>query len=250
MERAAVILAAGKGTRMPSDIPKVMHDIGGRPMVLHVIDTIRRVCGNQIYLVVGYMAEKVVAAVEADAGSRDGVRFVYQRQQLGTGHAVLQCEDALAGFDGTVIVLNGDVPCLRWETIRAFVEYHGAERAAATVLTAKIDNPSGYGRIVKDADGSLLGIVEEKDATDREKRINEINSGLFCFDKRRLFDALKATDRDNAQSEYYLTDVIGVLKERGETVRAFCVDDPMEVSGVNTEAELDTVRRYFEGLTR
>jgi bifunctional UDP-N-acetylglucosamine pyrophosphorylase/glucosamine-1-phosphate N-acetyltransferase len=247
MERAAVILAAGKGTRMPSNRPKVMHEIGGRPMVLHVIDTIRDIWGERIYLVVGYMAEKVVEAVKQDDGPHRGVEFVYQREQLGTGHAVLQCEDAMADFDGTVIVLNGDVPCLRARTIERFAQYHDAENAAGTVLTAMVDDATGYGRIVRDADGSLLRIVEEKDASDDEKRIQEINSGLFCFNKRALFEALRTTDRDNAQNEYYLTDVIDVLKRRGEGVRAFCVDDPREVSGVNTEEELDAVRRYFKG---
>jgi bifunctional N-acetylglucosamine-1-phosphate-uridyltransferase/glucosamine-1-phosphate-acetyltransferase GlmU-like protein len=162
---------------------------------------------------------------------------------------VLQCEEALEGFSGTVIVLNGDVPCLRAETVAGFVDFHQSEGAAATVLTAELDNPTGYGRIVRDDDGSLRGIVEEKDASDDVKRIREINSGLFCFDKTLLFEALKATRTDNAQKEYYLTDVIGVLRGRGEKVVAYCVEDPWEVSGVNTEQELNAVRSYFEGLS-
>jgi len=249
MQRAAVILAAGKGTRMPSDIPKVMHKIGGRPMVLHVIDTIRRVCDGGIYIVVGYMAEQVVEAVEQDTSRPvDGaVEFVYQHEQLGTGHAVLQCKNALKDFDGTVVVLNGDVPGLRAETIEEFAGYHDAEKAAATVLTAKVRNPKGYGRIVRGEDKALMKIVEEKDASEAEKKIDEINSGLFCFDKSELFGALSSTDRDNAQNEYYLTDVIGVLSQQGKRVRAFCVDDAREVSGVNTVEELEAVRRFLEG---
>ncbi|UCG52438.1 MAG: NTP transferase domain-containing protein [Candidatus Latescibacterota bacterium] len=245
MKRAAVILAAGKGTRMPADKPKVMHEIEGKPMVIHVIDAIRGVFGSDIYVVVGYMAEQVVAACH-----NEDVEFVYQREQLGTGHAVLQCEDALRDITGTVAVLNGDVPCLRTRTIEGFLDYHDSEAAAATVLTAVLENPTGYGRIVRAPDDSLLKIVEQKDATSAEKKICEINSGLFCFDKSPLFDALKSTDRDNAQNEYYLTDVIGVLKSRGEPVRAYCVADPREVSGVNTEEELAAVRSYFEGLKR
>lgn len=243
MDSAAVILAAGKGTRMPvSDLPKVMHEVHGKPMVVRVSDTMSDICGDRIYVVVGYKAEKIVETMS-------GVEFVYQHEQLGTGHAVLQCEEALKGFEGTVIVLNGDVPCLRPETVRGFAEYHQSEGAAATVLTAELEIPAGYGRIVKDVDGSLLGIVEEKDASDEIKRIREINSGLFCFDKTLLFEALKNTGRDNAQKEYYLTDVIAVLRDRGEKVRTYRVDDPWEVSGVNNEEELNAVRSYFEGLS-
>jgi bifunctional UDP-N-acetylglucosamine pyrophosphorylase/glucosamine-1-phosphate N-acetyltransferase len=242
LERAAVILAAGKGTRMPTaDVPKVMHAVADKPMVAHVVDAVRPLCGDRIYVVVGYKAEQVL---EALAGSR--AQFVYQREQLGTGHAVLQCAKALEGFSGTVIVLNGDVPCLRSRTIEDFASYHDAEGAAATVLTAELADPTGYGRIVRDTDGSLARIVEEKDAGERERAIREINSGLFCFDKRKLFDALSATNRNNAQGEYYLTDVIGVLKQLGEPVRAHRAVDPREVAGVNTAEELAAVREYFE----
>jgi len=246
MERAAVILAAGKGTRMPAaDKPKVMHEVSGRPMVAHVVDAIRGICGERVYLVVGYKADDVVS-VFCDSG----VEFVHQREQLGTGHAVLQCEKVLGDFLGTVIVLNGDVPCLRPETVERFADYHDSAAAAATVLTANLEDPTGYGRIVRDGDESLSGIVEEKDATAAQRKIREINSGLFCFDKTRLFDALQSTNRDNAQNEYYLTDVIGVLKNAGQRVRAFCVDDAWEVSGVNTEEELVAVRTYFKGISK
>jgi bifunctional UDP-N-acetylglucosamine pyrophosphorylase/glucosamine-1-phosphate N-acetyltransferase len=243
LKRAAVILAAGKGTRMPaSDFPKVMHRVKGKPMVAHVVEAIRPVCGERIFLVVGYRAETVVSTFR-DAG----VRFVYQNEQLGTGHAVIQCREALEGYSGTVIVLNGDVPCLRTATIEEFARYHDEAGAAGTVLTAVVADPKGYGRIVRARDGSLLAIVEEKDAGEEERRIREINSGLFCFDKDKLFEALAATGRNNAQNEYYLTDVIGVLKRRGEIVCAFQAEDPWEVSGVNTEMELEAVRTYLEG---
>jgi bifunctional UDP-N-acetylglucosamine pyrophosphorylase/glucosamine-1-phosphate N-acetyltransferase len=245
VERAAVILAAGKGTRMPeSDLPKVMHEVKGKPMVSHVVAAVKPVCGERIYVVVGYKAEQVVNALK-----NAGVGFVRQNEQLGTGHAVTQCEEALRGFSGTVLVLNGDVPCLRTTTIEEFARYHDGERSAATVLTAEVEDPKGYGRILRAADGSLVAIVEEKDADDAEKRIREINSGLFCFDKEKLFEALAATTRDNVQGEYYLTDVIGVLREKGEPVRAYRVADPREVSGVNTENELRTAREYFEELS-
>lgn len=238
----AVILAAGKGTRMPAgDIPKVMHPVAGRPMVAHVVDAVRPVCDGRIYVVVGYKAEQVRESL-----AETGVEFVYQREQLGTGHAVVQCAPALDGFSGTVIVLNGDVPCLRSRTVEEFVSYHVAEDAAATVLTAVVASPTGYGRIIRDPDGSLARIVEEKDADERERAIDEINSGLFCFDKVKLFDALAATNRKNAQREFYLTDVIGVLKKRGERVRAHRAADAWEVAGVNTADELAAAREYFE----
>jgi len=245
VKRAAVILAAGKGTRMPaSDLPKVMHEVKGKPMVSHVVEAVRPVCADRIYVVVGYKAEQVVGALRDE-----GVGFVHQTEQLGTGHAVIQCEEVLRGFSGTVLVLNGDVPCLRTKTIEDFVRYHDRERSAATVLTAAVENPKGYGRIVRASDESLDAIVEEKDAGDAQKRIREINSGLFCFEKEKLFEALAATTRDNVQREYYLTDVIGVLKRRGERVCAYRAADPREVSGVNTEEELRAVRTYFEELS-
>jgi bifunctional UDP-N-acetylglucosamine pyrophosphorylase/glucosamine-1-phosphate N-acetyltransferase len=242
MKSAAIVLAAGKGTRMTSDIPKVLHDIEGRPMVSYVIDTIRAVCSDGIYIVVGYLADDVIRALDGT-----GVEFVLQKEQLGTGHAVLQAGEALAGFEGTVLVLNGDVPCLRTETVRRFVDYHRSEGAAATVLSAELDDPTGYGRIVRGDGGDLLAIVEQKDADEATKRIREINSGLFCFDKELLFDALAATGRDNAQNEYYLTDTIELLRSMGKPVRAFCVDDSQEVAGVNTDAELEGIRSYIKG---
>lgn len=242
MSMAAIILAAGKGTRMSSDRPKVLHTVQGRPMLSHVIDAVRDLCDDRIYVVVGYKAGDVEEACRGD-----GVHFVLQEEQLGTGHAVMQCEPALSGFAGTVIVLNGDVPCLRPETIRQFSDYHHREGAAVTVLSARLEDPFGYGRIVRDDDGALLAIVEQKDADDTVRGINEVNSGLFCFDKEKLFRALGATGRNNAQNEYYLTDVISVLNNDGEVVRAHCVDDSSEITGVNTDEELEMVRRRMGG---
>lgn len=242
MSVAAIVLAAGKGTRMTADLPKVLHEVGGRPMVSFVIDAIRPLAGDRVYVVVGYKADEVKRAC-SDAR----VHFVMQEEQLGTGHAVMQCEQPLAGFDGTVIVLNGDVPCLTENTIRKFVEFHDGEQAAATVLTAVLDDATGYGRIIKDGDGALQGIVEDKDADGKTQKIREINSGLFCFERKKLFDALKSLDRDNAQGEYYLTDVISALRRNGDRVFAYRVDDAREVAGVNTDGELDAVREYMQG---
>jgi len=242
VERAAVILAAGKGTRMSSDIPKVLHDVEGKPLVGYVIDAIRPLCGDRIYVVVGYRSESVR---EALAG--ENVQFVTQEQQLGTGHAVQQCEGVLRDFSGTVAVLNGDVPCLPTDTVRRFMDYHDSEEASATVLSAVFEDPTGYGRIVRDGEGRLEAIVEQKDADDKQKAIKEINSGLFCFDHDKLFEALSETRSDNAQSEYYLTDVIAILRGRGEKVLAHQVQDVRDVAGVNTDEELEEIRRHIRG---
>jgi bifunctional UDP-N-acetylglucosamine pyrophosphorylase/glucosamine-1-phosphate N-acetyltransferase len=239
---AAVILAAGQGKRMNSDLPKVLHTIGGRPMVLHVIDAVRALGAERVIVVTGYCAEQVEAAC---AGA--GVVFARQSEQLGTGHAVMQVQPHLASFAGTVVVLNGDVPALRADTIRRFIEHHRTSRAAATVLTAVLDDPSGYGRIVRDATGNLQRIVEHRDAAASELAIREINSGLFCFESAALFSALGRVTRRNAQNEYYLTDVIGLMKAEGQAVAAYCVEDAREVSGVNNLDELDAVRRLVGG---
>jgi UDP-N-acetylglucosamine diphosphorylase/glucosamine-1-phosphate N-acetyltransferase len=236
---AAVILAAGQGKRMQSDLPKVLHAVGGRPMVLHVIDAVKAVAAAPVVVVTGYQAERVEAAC---AGA--GVEFVRQHEQLGTGHAVMQAEPLLAGREGTVVVLNGDVPGLRPKTIRSFIDHHDHERSVATVLTAMLDDPSGYGRIVRDARGQLLRIVEERDATQDERAIREINSGLFCFSIPELFSALTRVTRRNAQNEYYITDVIGLLAGEGKRVAAWCIEDAREVAGVNNPDELDAVRRF------
>jgi len=241
---AAVILAAGQGKRMMSDLPKVLHTIGGRPMVLHVIDAVRAIGAERVIVVTGYQAERVEAAC---AGS--GAVFARQEEQLGTGHAVMQAEPLLAGFTGTVVVLNGDVPGLRSETIRRFIAHHREREAAATVLTATIDDPTGYGRIVRDVNGGLARIVEHRDAVPAELAIREINSGLFCFEARDLFAALRRVTRRNAQNEYYLTDVIELLHAEGRAVAAYRAEDAREVSGVNNLDELEAVRRFVGGAS-
>ncbi len=239
---AAVILAAGQGKRMRSDLPKVLHEIDGRPMVLFVIDAVKRLGPEYLVVVTGYQAQLVEAAC---AGA--GVRFARQEQQLGTGHAVMQALPLLTDFDGTIVVLNGDVPALKPETIRRFIDFHRESGVAATVLTARLNDPSGYGRIVREASGQLARIVEHKDATDDERAIDEINSGLFCFEAGDLRATIARVGRGNAQNEYYLTDVIGLLAASGRPVGAYCVEDAREVAGVNDLGELDAVRRFVGG---
>jgi UDP-N-acetylglucosamine diphosphorylase/glucosamine-1-phosphate N-acetyltransferase len=234
-----VILAAGMGKRMQSDLPKVLHYVGGRPMLLHVIDAVNAIGASPVVVITGYQAARVEAA-----SANSGVMFARQEQQLGTGHAVMQAAAALSGHARTIVVLNGDVPGLRPATIRAFIDYHEHERAAATVLTAVLEDASGYGRIVRDAQNHLLRIVEEKDATPEERAIREINSGLFCFEAPELFPALKRVTRRNAQNEYYITDVIELLAAEGKRVAAWRIEDAREVAGVNNPDELDAVRRF------
>lgn len=239
---AVIVLAAGQGKRMNSDLPKVLHTIFGRPMILHVVDAVKALSPARIVVVTGYQAESVEAAC---AGT--GVEFARQNEQLGTGHAVMQAAPILAGWTGTILVLNGDVPGLKAETMRGFIDRHRARGRAATVLTAVLDDPTGYGRIVRGPDGELERIVEHRDATPAEREIAEINSGLFCFEASDLFPALERVTRRNAQNEYYLTDVIGLLRSEGRPVGAFRVDDAREVAGVNNVEELEAVRRFVGG---
>ncbi len=236
---AVVILAAGQGKRMNSDLPKVLHPIAGRPLVLHVIDAVKSLSPGRVVVVTGYRAESVEAACH-DAG----VEFVRQNQQLGTGHAVMQTAPGLESWPGSVLVLNGDVPGLTPETIRRFLDYHRDSQGAATVLTADLADPTGYGRIVRDASGALERIVEHRDATPDQLAIHEINSGLFCFEAPELFGALRRVTRGNSQNEYYLTDVIGLLRAEGRPVAAWKVEDAREVAGVNNAEELEAVRRF------
>jgi UDP-N-acetylglucosamine diphosphorylase/glucosamine-1-phosphate N-acetyltransferase len=236
---AFVILAAGQGKRMHSDLPKVLHPIGGRPMIRHVIERVHEVGPGRVVVVTGYQAARVEEACR-DAG----VEFARQPEQLGTGHAVMQTEPLLGAWDGSIVVLNGDVPGLRAATITAFIDHHRRSGAVATVLTAELEDPAGYGRIVRDARGGLERIVEHRDATPAERAIREINSGLFCFEARELFAALGRVTRRNAQNEYYLTDVVGLLHAEGRPVSAWRVADPREVAGVNNPDELEAVRRF------
>ncbi|OPL13947.1 MAG: hypothetical protein AVO39_02820 [delta proteobacterium MLS_D] len=233
---AAVILAAGKGTRMRSESAKVLHCLGGRPMVLLPVEAARAVGAETIVLVVGHQADKVRETVEKQTGD---VLFVLQRRQLGTGHAVLQARRALKEFSGTVMILCGDVPLLTKETLKAFLDNHRRGGAPVTVLTSHPPDPSGYGRVVRDAEGHVTGIVEEADTGDAEKKIGEINTGIYCVESAFLFDALGSVGVDNAQKEYYLTDIVGEAARRGLAVRAYELADHREAMGINTPEQLD-----------
>jgi len=239
----ALILAAGQGKRMRSDRIKLLHVVGGAPMVAHVARAAAALKPDLLAAVVGNQAEDVTAALSAEGVSGRGIRFVVQAQQLGTAHAVLQAEllvDARssAGERSDLFILNGDVPLIRPDTLRALLRHHRRTGAAATVLTTRVDDPSGYGRIVREATGSFMRIVEQRDATASEKEIDEINAGLYVADASVLFPALKRIGRDNVQEEYYLPDLFPILREDGLGVEAFVHDDPQEVLGVNDREEL------------
>ena len=247
---AVVILAAGQGTRMKSDTPKMLHGIGGRTMLEHALYAAHGVDPQEIVAVVGHQRDKVTRAIAEWVGDQvegslpHGVGIAHQEEQNGTGHAV-QCaldDVTLQEFEGTVLVTTSDVPLLDADTLAALLEEHNRKpRAAVTVLTSTADNPHGYGRIIRNSDGEVLRIVEEKDATDEERKVTEVNSGVYAFDAATLRHALTQLNTDNAQGELYLTDVIGIAREADRSVRGHRLDDAMVVAGVNDRVQLATL---------
>jgi UDP-N-acetylglucosamine diphosphorylase/glucosamine-1-phosphate N-acetyltransferase len=240
MKPAAIILAAGKGKRMKSDLPKVLHHLGGKPMVEYVIHTAKAAGAGRIILVIGHKWEQTQGYLE-----NLKVEFAIQREQLGTGHAVLQAKEPLFDFDGDVFILCGDVPLLKENTLRDILEEHKRYKAAATVLTAILEDPSGYGRIIRDEKGAVQEIVEDKDASADQKRVREINTGTFCFDKKSLFSVLDKITNFNRQGEYYLTDTLKLLLEMKLPVRAVVASDPSETMGVNSPEELEAAEKIL-----
>lgn len=239
-EKYAVILAAGQGTRMKSKLYKVLHPVCGKAMVDHVLTQLERVGIDQIVTVVGHGADQVKQLL----GGR--TTYALQAEQLGTGHAVMQAEDVLGQKDGITLVTCGDTPLFTAETFKQLFAYHEQQGAAATVLTAHTDQPFGYGRIIRDAAGTVAKIVEQKDATPEEAAVQEINTGVYCFNNQELFAALHQLSNDNAQGEYYLTDVIGILKQAGKQVGAFQMDDFTESMGVNDRVALANATRVMQ----
>jgi bifunctional UDP-N-acetylglucosamine pyrophosphorylase/glucosamine-1-phosphate N-acetyltransferase len=241
-----VILAAGKGTRMKSALPKVLHPLAGLPIIEHVLRTARHLHAASTVLVVGHGADEVRGALSHDSQ----LQFVIQSPQLGTGHALLQAESLLAGRSGTVLLLYGDVPLLQAGTLERLLERHRNTRAAATILTAELDDPYGYGRIVRDPGGHVTRIVEERDASGEERAIREINSGIYALSLRGLFDALRGLATDNAQGEYYLTDLVATYRRQGLSVETLRVDDASELRGVNSRVDLAELGRVVLDRTR
>lgn len=247
-----LILAAGQGTRMRSRTAKVLHKLDGRPLIAHVCRTAAALSPRHIYVIVGHQAETVKAAVREEIGP-EGALFITQTEQRGTGHAVMVARDALADAGSTLLVLSGDVPLVRAEpTLGALVHQHRTHRgrgAACTLLTVRVDDPSGYGRIMRDAENRFERIVEQKDATPEERQINEINAGIYCFETRTLFPAIERVRPTNAQGEYYLTDVPSILRADGEDVSVYLHKDAREVSGINTRVELAEFERIIRSRT-
>lgn len=246
---AVIIMAAGQGKRMNNpDLSKVMHPLNGRPLIEHVVRLAERLRPARIVTIVGHCREQVIDHLARIAPA---VRIAVQAEQLGTGHAIMQTRTQFADFDGDIVVLSGDAPLTRTSTLETAIERHRRSGCAVTVLTAVLDDATGYGRILRDEDGHILSIVEHKDATDDERAIREINSGIYVFRARPLFEALSRITNDNAQGEYYLTDVFGLFRRDGQSMLAHVVDDENEIRGVNTIAQLEEMegihRRMFGG---
>ena len=239
-ETIAVMLAAGKGTRMKSNKSKLVHKIYGKELIKRVVETTKKAGVNDIVAVVGYLKEQVKDVL------KDDVKYVVQEEMLGTGHAVMQAAKYLKGKKGKVLILNGDVPILRPETIEKILNKSRENKEYATLLSAIYDNPTGYGRIIRDEGGNVKGIVEEKDATDEQKKLQEINAGVYCFDIQELLKALKELQPNNAQGEYYLTDVIKIMNDKGLRTGALIVKDNKEILGVNDRIQLETVTKILQ----
>jgi UDP-N-acetylglucosamine diphosphorylase/glucosamine-1-phosphate N-acetyltransferase len=240
-QRAAIILAAGKGKRMRSDLPKVLHEIHGRPMIRILLDRLTRIGFDRLVVVVGHKAEAVERVL-----SHYPVTLVRQEKQLGTAHAVKMTRGELADFEGITLVAAGDVPFLSERSIERLFETHIRNGAVATCLSAIFEDPTGYGRIIRDGHSDRLkAIVEHKDASPEQRAIHEINTGTFCFDNKLLFEAIEEIGCDNAQGEYYLTDAVEILHRRGLPVAVVTAENPDEVRGVNSVDQLKTLEARF-----
>lgn len=237
--RYAIILAAGQGTRMKSKLYKVLHPVCGKPMVQHVIDQVNQLQIEDIVTVIGHGAEKV----QEQLG--DSCKYALQEQQLGTAHAVMQAESVLSAKSGTTLVICGDTPLIKAETMKELIALHEQSQAKATILTAYADNPAGYGRVLRGEGGLVEKIVEHKDASEEERYVKEINTGTYCFDNQALFSALKKVSNENVQGEYYLPDVIEILKEEGEVVTAFQSSEFEETLGVNDRVALSQAEQIL-----
>lgn len=240
---AVIILAAGRGKRMNVSLPKVLHPVGGKPMLLHVVRTAKDLKPYKIVIIVGKEIEQVMKAL-----NDEDVTLVHQKERLGTGHAVLQARKEFAGFDGKILVLSGDVPLLSQMTLDKLLNKHYVSNVAATVLTTIFDNPAGYGRTIRNGAGNLDRIVEDKDCTESQRRIQEINAGIYLFNAPLLFQYLPQVGNDNAQQEYYLPDVLSLMKSSGKEVAIDQVSDCREVAGVNNQEQLDEVNRIYREL--
>ncbi|HOZ00723.1 MAG TPA: NTP transferase domain-containing protein [Candidatus Syntrophosphaera sp.] len=243
---AAIILAAGKGTRMKSERAKVTFPLAGKAMIQRVVDTALQAACDRIYVVVGYQKDSVLACLEEDKR----LEFVEQNEQLGTGHAVMMAEPAFDTSARDVLILCGDVPLLTTATLDRIYAEHQSSQACCTVLTAFLDDPGKYGRILRDSEHKVTGIVEFKDATDEQRQIKEWNTGIYCFAAEPLFAALKQISNSNRQGEYYLTDVVSVLHSEGKTVSSVVLENLAEVAGVNSQEQLAELEDLYVASLR
>jgi UDP-N-acetylglucosamine diphosphorylase/glucosamine-1-phosphate N-acetyltransferase len=238
---AFIILAAGKGIRMKSNKPKVVFEFDGQPMINRVIKTARMINSEKIVVVVGYKKEMIIDVIPKDKN----IYFIEQKEQNGTGHAVMVTRKLFENFDGDVFILCGDVPLLRYESLKGMLKKHRETNSACTILTAIMEDAFKYGRIVRNKKGNVLKIVEFKDASEKEKLIKEINTGIYCFDSKNLFSALSKINNKNVQKEYYLTDILEILNKENKTVVSVVLEDIIEASGVNSREQLSNLEKEY-----
>ncbi len=238
-DMVAIVLAAGEGTRMKSRLPKVLHQVCGKPMIEYAIDRLEELGIDKKMVIIGYKGSLVKGAL----GKK--VDYVWQKEQLGTGHALTQCREALTKFKGDLLVLSGDTPLLTTPTVKRLIETHREKEALATILTAILKPPTGYGRVIRHGDGTIHKIVEEEDATIIELANEEVNAGTYCFKKEAIFQALERIKPENVQEEYYLTDAIEVLTKKDHRVEAYTTDEPKEIVGINSRKDLALANRIM-----
>ena len=238
---SVVVLAAGKGTRMKSEKAKVLHEVFYAPMIWHVLDAVNGLKPGKTVVVVGHQKEQVAKQL-----STCDVIFAEQKEQLGTGHAVLAAEEALAGLSGTVMILCGDTPLIRPTLLSELAQQHENNSAQVTLVTTRLDDPSNYGRIISDHSGNIHAIVEHKDANDEQLQVKEVNAGIYCVDKELLFSTLKKVGTNNSQGEVYLTDIVKLAVEKGLAVKTFVATDSIDVLGVNSRRELSQAQAVLQ----
>lgn len=244
---AVVILAAGLGKRMKNpELPKVLAEMAGKPLIGHVLEETNKLSPDKIVIVVGYHREKVIDYVKSL--DIDNIEYVVQEEQLGTGHAVDQARENLKDFDGSVLILAGDVPLLSSGTLKKLINWHITENDILTVLSTNAPDPTGYGRIVRDQSGKFQKITEQKDASEEELKLHEVNSGVFILARKPLFDSLSKVNNNNAQGEYYLTDIVEILKEENQIVKAYCGAKFEELQGVNSPEQLEKAEQVYHNL--
>lgn len=247
MKTGVIILAAGKGKRMNNPyLAKVMALLNGKPLIDYVLDSVQKIDTDKIFLVIGFQKESVIEFVSSK--NIKNLFFIEQKEQLGTGHAVAQVDPYLNGWKGNILILAGDVPLIKFETLKKLIDLHHETMSDLSVLSAKISNPFGYGRIIRNPDGSFCKIVEEKDADENQKKINEVNSGVYVVKSDLLFETLKELKNDNNQKEYYLTDIVELYRQKNKKVESFMIADQEEIFGINSQQDLLEAERIIKEI--